>query len=337
MPGVNLSGAEYNSSSTHIYFDYTYPTKGEVDYYTKKGLKVFRVPVLSSRILSASMSNNGGGSDWKALTGFIATAAAAGASVIIDIHQYGTMPSGLVGKDAAATVEFVAAWTELAKRLKGTPNVIFGLMNEPHAQSATEWLKGVNGAIAQIRAQGAQQLILVPGSYWDGAHNWTSTDNATVMVGVSDPAHNFAFEVHQYLDQYSSGSTPAVAKGSGKTSLVSFTAWARAHNVKGFLGEFGFAASADAMAEGDDLVAYMAANKDVWKGWTYWAGGPWWGNYMFSVEPSNGVDKPQMSVLTKHLAPVALAAVTAPRRGSQVTLTKLSLPVSGSRPVPVSH
>ena len=299
LTGVNLSGAEYNSSKTRIYWDYTYPTKGEIDYYTKKGLKVFRVPVLSSRILSSSLENNGGGKDWIALMGFITQAASAGAWVIIDIHQYGTMPSGLVGKSQAATTEFAAAWGEMAKRLKGTPNVIFGLMNEPNAQTATDWIKGVNIAITQIRKEGAKQLILVPGSYWTGAHNWASTDNASVMAGVADPASNFAYEVHQYLDQYSTGTTPKVAPGSGKTSLVAFTNWARAHHAKAFLGEFGFSAAPDAMAEGRDLVAYMAANKDVWRGWTYWAGGPWWGNYMFSVEPDKTGDKPQMEVLTK--------------------------------------
>ena len=300
LPGINLSCAEYNGGSTRVFFDYTYPTKAEIDYYTKKGMKVFRVPVLTSRVLSGSLGVNGGGQDWKALTGVIAAAAANGAYVIVDIHQYGSMPSGLVGRSPAATTEFVAAWTEIAKRLRTTPNVIFGLMNEPNAQSATEWLRGANAAVAAIRQAGATQLILVPGSYWDGAHSWTSTDNGTVMLGLKDPTNNYAFEVHQYLDRYSSGTTAAVAKNSGKTSLAAFTNWARLHHVKGFLGEFGFASSAEAMAEGQDLLAHMAANKDVWRGWTYWAGGPWWGNYMFSAEPSGAVDKPQMSLLVRY-------------------------------------
>lgn len=300
LPGVNLSCAEYNGASTRVFFDYTYPTKAEIDYYTRKGFKVFRVPVLSNRILSASLATNGGGQDWKALTGVISAAAADGAYVILDMHQYGSMPSGLVGRDPAATTEFVAAWSEIAKRVRTTPNVIFGLMNEPNAQSATEWLGGANAAVAAIRHAGATQLVLVPGSYWDGAHSWTSTDNGTVMLGFRDPTNNYAFEVHQYLDRYSSGTTAAVAKGSGRTSLVAFTTWARIHHVKGFLGEFGFASTPDAMAEGQDLLAYLAANKDVWRGWTYWAGGPWWGNYMFSVEPSGTVDKPQMSLLVRY-------------------------------------
>ena len=343
LPGVNLSCAEYNGSSTRIYFDYTYPTKTEIDYYTKKGLKVFRVPVLANRVLSTSVSNNGGGPDWKALTGVISAAAADGAYVIVDIHQYGAMPSGLVGRDAAATMEFIAAWSELAKRLKGTPNVIFGLMNEPNQQSAAQWLTGANAAVAAIRQAGATQLILVPGSYWDGAHSWTSTDNGQIMLGVKDSANNYAFEVHQYLDQYSSGTTAAVAKGSGKTSLVAMTNWARANHVKVFLGEFGFATTADAMAEGQDLLSYMAANTDVWRGWTYWAGGPWWGNYMFSAEPSNGVDKPQMVLLSKFAVqptvPVVVLASSSAQAQTPVAAAKRGggyvVPASMLGPVPI--
>jgi endoglucanase len=45
----------------------------------------------------------------------------------------------------------------------------------------------------------------------------------------------------------------------------------------------------------------MHQHQDVWLGATYWAGGPWWGNYMFSIEVANGVDKPQMDVLEKYL------------------------------------
>ena len=41
----------------------------------------------------------------------------------------------------------------------------------------------------------------------------------------------------------------------------------------------------------------MQQHTNVWQGVTYWAGGPWWGDYMFSIEPQNGVDKPQMAIL----------------------------------------
>jgi Ca2+-binding RTX toxin-like protein len=46
----------------------------------------------------------------------------------------------------------------------------------------------------------------------------------------------------------------------------------------------------------------MQQHTGAWQGVTYWAGGPWWGNYMFSIEPQNGVDKPQMTILVQHLS-----------------------------------
>lgn len=297
MTGVSLSGAEDNPDKTRINFDYTYPTTREIDYFADKGLRTFRIPVLSWRLLGP-----GGAAttkDWALLTQLIEYAGQRHSRVIIDFHQYGGMPSGLIGRDKRATEDFASAWAEVARRLQDHSNVIFGLMDEPYEQSAAEWLVGANAAIVAIRQAGARQLILVPGTHWTGAHSWTETDNASVMTGVKDPANNFAYEVHQYLDNNSSGTTPDVVKGAGAERLVDFTNWARMHHVKGFLGEFGFAATPEALAEGRALLNYVSKNRDVWIGWTYWAAGPWWGNYMFSVEPVNGRDRPQLRELLR--------------------------------------
>ena len=50
----------------------------------------------------------------------------------------------------------------------------------------------------------------------------------------------------------------------------------------------------------------------MWQGVTYWAGGPWWGDYMFSIEPQNGVDKPQMGILMEHLSSTGLYGPNGP-------------------------
>jgi endoglucanase len=42
----------------------------------------------------------------------------------------------------------------------------------------------------------------------------------------------------------------------------------------------------------------MAQNRDVWIGGAYWAAGQWWGDYMFSIEPKDNRDRPQLEVLT---------------------------------------
>jgi endoglucanase len=298
MPGVNLSGAEYNPGKTRLNVDYVYPTDAEIDDFVGKGLMTFRIPVLSERLLGPSRDGRRQPTrDWLELMRLIDHAARRRAHVIVDLHQFGRMPSGLIGRDAQATADFVDAWAEIARRLKDRPNVIFGLMNEPHEQSAAEWLPAANAAIAKIRAAGARQLILAPGSYWTGAHSWTNTDNAEKMLGLVDPLRNVVYELHQYLDSDSSGTKPSVVAGVGAVSLTAFTAWARAHAAQGFLAEFGFAGTPEALAEGKALVQYMSANRDVWRGWTYWAAGPWWGDYMFSVEPGKSGDRPQLEVL----------------------------------------
>ena len=116
------------------------------------------------------------------------------------------------------------------------PRVLFGLMNEPHDMPTEQWLVAANAAIAAIRAVGAQNLILVPGNAWTGAHSWSDswygTSNATVMRGIVDPAHNFAFEVHQYLDGDSSGTSAQIVSPTiGSQRLASFTSWLRSQRL----------------------------------------------------------------------------------------------------------
>jgi len=146
--------------------------------------------------------------------------------------------------------------------------------------------------------------ILVPGSYWDWAWTWTSTDNAAVVgTGVQDAAHNFAFEVHQYLDADGSGTHPgAISATIGVERLTAITQWAEATGNHLFLGEVGVTTDQTSLTALDGMLTYMQQHTDAWQGATYWAGGPWWGNYMFSIEPQNGVDKPQMAILVQHLA-----------------------------------
>ena len=303
LPGVNLPSGSFGSPGNRRERDYTYPKKSDIDYFTGKGFKSFRISFLAKRLLS----QDGSGElvptdDMNVLTELIDYAATKGATVILDMHDYGlTMSEKLIGHDLGATKEFAAQWRAIAREVAQKPNVVFGLMNEPNRQTATEWLGGANAAVAAIRQSGAKQLVLVPGSYWDSAYTWTDTDNAEVMTGFRDPAKNFAFEVHQYLDSDNSGGHAEAVPGTGSTRLVAFTEWARKHGVRGFLGEFGWATNDAAQKEGRDLLCSMSGSQDVWLGWAYWAGGPWWGDYMYSIQPSDGVDRPQMGVLSEFL------------------------------------
>jgi endoglucanase len=302
--GVNLAGAEFGESHVPGTFgtDYTYPTHAEIDYYASKGMSVIRLPFLWERI---QHSQNGSldSVELGRLDDVMSYTTGKGLKIEIEPHNYGYGFGALIGTAQTPNAAFADVWGKLALHFKSNADVIFGLMNEPHDQSASDWLGSANAAIAAIRNAGASQEILVPGSYWDGAWTWTSTDNAAVIgSGVQDSAHNFAFEVHQYLDADGSGTHSGVVSATiGVERLTAITQWAEANGKHLFLGEVGVATDQTSLTALDGMLTYMQQHTSVWQGVTYWAGGPWWGNYMFSIEPQNDTDKPQMDILEQHL------------------------------------
>jgi endoglucanase len=201
---------------------------------------------------------------------------------------------------------FADFWGRMASLYKDYPNVIFGLMNEPNQQTAAQWYTGAVPAIKAIRAAGATQLILIPGTSWTGAHSWNTSGNAAVWAGFnSDPLNNFAFEMHQYLDYDSSGTHKACMTNSS-LSLAVATAWLTTNRAKGFLAEFAWTTDLTCAHEGPALLNYLSGNPDVWMGWTYWCGGLLFSpTYMFLLDPLSFippiVDRPQMPILLAHL------------------------------------
>jgi endoglucanase len=213
--GVNLAGAEFGSNVPGTFgTDYTYPTHAEIDYYASKGMSVIRLPFLWERI---QHTQNGSldSVELGRLDDVVNYTTGKGLKIEIEPHNYGYGFGALIGSTQTPNSAFADVWGKLALHFKSNPDVIFGLMNEPHDQSASAWLGSANAAIAAIRNAGASQEILVPGSYWDGAWTWTSTDNAAVIgTGVQDAGHNFAFEVHQYLDADGSGTHSGVVSAN---------------------------------------------------------------------------------------------------------------------------
>jgi endoglucanase len=303
--GTNLSGAEFGTRADVYGKDYTYPTNAEIDYFTGKGMKVFRVNFLWER-LQPALDTPLAAVELGRLRSLVSYISSKGAYTILDPHNYARYSDKIIGTSGAATAaQFGVFWRMLANEFKGDAHVIFGLMNEPHDMSTSLWLTDANTAIADIRKTGATNLILVPGNFWTGAHSWVggaSDSNSNVMLGIVDSGKNFAYEVHQYLDSDSSGThTACVSKTIGSERLAAFTKWLTDHGARGFLGEFGGSSDATCIAAIDDILTYVDAHRAQYLGWTWWSAGPWWGDYMYSIEPtSSGADKPQLATLLKH-------------------------------------
>lgn len=278
-----------------------------MDYYRSKGMNVVRVPFMWERMQPVK-GNLLSQDELNRLRTFVTQANSRGMTVILDPHSYGRHKGQLIGSATLTAAHFGDFWARLSNQFKNNPKVIFGLMNEPWGMPTEQWLRAANEGIRRIRGTGAGNLILVPGNAWSGAHswnaNWYGTPNGVVMKGLYDPSDNLAIEVHQYLDVDSSGTSPVCSSPDiGKRRLESFTAWLRENNRKAFLGEFAGANNEVCNQALRGMLDYMVANKDVWIGWTYWAGGPWWGDEMYTIEPYRGVERPQIELLKPYLSP----------------------------------
>lgn len=307
LTGVNIAGAEFASQKIPGVpnRDYFYPKPATIDYFASKGMNVIRLPFRWERI-QPSLNGALDSAELHRLADVVRRAEADGLFIILDVHNYAAYRGAVIGSADVPIPAFADLWRRVAGRFRSEPQVGFGLMNEPKGLMTETWFAAANAAIAKIRAAGAKNLIFVPGNGFTGAHSWYSksygTPNAVVMQGVNDPQNNYVYEVHQYLDSNYSGTHPDCKSTTvGVATLVAFNEWLRQHQKRGFLGEFGAGRDAICRTALDNMLGFIDKNRDVWLGWTYWAGGAWPPRYFTSVQPVNGVDTPQMTVLMNHV------------------------------------
>mgnify|MGYP000933792883 FL=1 len=304
--GINLSGAEIKSAQKPgiIDIDYHYPQANEYIYFAGKHMNIIRLPILWER-LQPKARGELDTEQLALLQQAVANAKAAKMHVIVDVHNYAKYYGHIIGSNKVPIGTFNDLWRRLAIAFKDDNAVIFGLMNEPYDINPQPWAAAVQASIDTIRKTGANNLILVPGALWTGAHSWYSTvagqSNAVALASIRDPLDHYAIEVHQYLDADSSGTSgKCVSATIGSERLRSFTKWLRLHKKRGFLGEFGTSNTVTCNLALNDMLGYIQSNPDVWTGWCAWAAGTWWpGKYPFNLNPdAKGRDKPQMSILS---------------------------------------
>lgn len=306
MMGVNLASGEFAPEGlpgTHGK-DYKYPTARTAAPFLQMGMNTVRVPFRWERLQRSPF----GDLDQKELARLDRSIAqlAGFETIILDLHNYGRYHGARVdtGEGSAMLADF---WSRMARHYGGRPNIAFGLMNEPYDIPAREWGSVADRSVRAIRSAGARNLLLVPGTRWTGAHSWHDggrESNAAAFRDFTDPANNFVFELHQYLDANSSGKSQRCAgEKVGARRLAGVTKWLRERKQKALLAEFGASADPTCLAALDEMLSHMARNSDVWAGWTYWAGGDWWGDYGYSIQPGrDGTEKPQVRILKRYLA-----------------------------------
>jgi endoglucanase len=302
LRGVNMAGAEFNTARMpgKMFKDYTYPSAADLRHFAELGANVIRLPFRWDRV---QRTPNGelDAAELKALSNTVKAGREAGLCMILDAHNYGLHGKNALGSPELPLSSFNDFWLRMLAAFPDPDHVAFGLMNEPaKAASRADWARAAQEALTALREAGSKHLVLVSGAGWSGAHDWLvphgGLSNAKAFAGLSDPLRRSAIEVHQYADRNASGmSKECIAPERMSAIMKRVSDWAQANGQRLFLGEFGVADTPECL---DTLKAQLEAMRgEAWLGWAYWAAGAWWGNYMFSVHPTPGVERAQLALL----------------------------------------
>jgi len=228
--------------------------------------------------------------------------------VILDLHNYcryvlnGT--EEIIGSANLSIANIRDLWTKLSFELNARPEIWgYGIMNEPHDLLASApWFDTAQEIINGIRTNDTTTRIIVSGDGWSSSEFWLSlSDN---LKDLNDPSNNLTFEAHVYFDNDTSGKydqsydDEGTGPNTGIDRVTPFLNWLETNNLDGFVGEYGVPGDdARWLTVLDNFLGHLESNG---VNGTYWAGGPWWGDYNLSIEPDGNVDKPQMEIVSKY-------------------------------------
>lgn len=306
--GVNLAGADFGSTMPGE-FDktYTYPRPSELDYFKAKGLTLIRLPFKWERI-QPQLNGPLDARELSRIKQVIKQAQQRKLWVILDLHNYGRRQMDgteyLIGSERVSIQHIGDLWQKLAQACRSYSNIWgYGLMNEPHDLRAdTPWFSIAQHCITQIRKTDPKTAILVGGDQWSSGERWLRASDT--LKYLKDPSRHLIFEAHVYFDKDGSGTykhdylTEEASAQKGIERVEPFVNWLKANHFQGLVGEYGVPDTDPRWLETlDQFLAYLRENQ---VSGTYWAAGPWWGDYTLAVSPRQGADRPQMKILEKY-------------------------------------
>lgn len=303
--GINLSGGELNPERNPAVYgrDYIYPPPRELDYYSSKGFSVVRLPYAWERlqpVLFGDLNHE----ELSRIRAVVTAAHERKMRVMLSPYNFGRYflngKATLIGTGQVPIAAFADFSYKVAKAFAEN-NAVYALslMNEPY-DSGGMWKQVAQAGLDAIRRADRTRMVLAPGDQYSGAWSWRRYNNQFVL---NDPTNNIMYEAHEYFDNDHSGTYKETYAAAGATPergiewVHPFVDWLKQHRLRGIITEFGVPNNDARWLElVQRFLSYLAREQIPW---TYWAGGPWWGNYRLSAEPKNRVDAPIMSILTE--------------------------------------
>lgn len=302
--GASESGAEFGTAIPGVYgTDFTFPDTSAIQTLMDMGMNSFRIPFLMERLAQSTMTATLDADYLANLTTVVSFITDAGSYAILDPHNYARYDSTII----SSTSDFQTFWTNVATEFADNANVIFDCNNEPHDMTTTtQTAELMQACIDGVRGAGATtQYIFVEGTSYTGAWTWTTSGNSDNMGNLTDTVDNLlVYEMHQYLDSDGSGtSSTCVSTTIGQERVEAATTWLKDNGKMGIIGEFAGGVNADCETAVEGMLAYLSENSDVWLGALWWGAGPWWGDYIYSMEPPSGAGYTAYKSILANYAP----------------------------------
>ncbi|WP_438826826.1 glycoside hydrolase family 5 protein [Pseudomonas lopnurensis] len=304
LVGVNLSGAGFGPSVVPGKHgtNYTYPAESYYKKYADLGMPLVRLPFLWERI-QPKLNTPLNAEELARLKQSLDFAHKHNVKVILDLHNYYRYFGKLIGSNEVPIGSFAAVWKQIAQQVVNHPAVEgYGLMNEPYSTNGL-WPQAALAAAQAIRTVDSKRWIYVAGDRWSSAYHWPHYNSQLITnPWMRDPKNNLVYEAHMYVDKDFSGNyfdknekfDPMI----GVNRVKPFVEWLKQNKLRGYIGEHGVPDfSPSAIVATDNLLAYLRQNCIPS---TYWAAGPWWGEYALSLDVTSGKQRPQLPVLQKH-------------------------------------
>lgn len=297
---INVAGAAFGEQVVPgvLGYNYFFPTMENLEQWRIRHVKVIRFPILWER-LQPRLNGEFDPAYAALIDTFLTQVNQKGMSAILDLHNYGAYRGKVLGSSEVPLSAYRDLWSRIAGRWH-TKNGLHGydLMNEPHDDADAGWPSAAQAGIDGVRSVDKTHPIYVEGRGWSSAAFWPSLNND--LLNLKDPSDRLIFSAHLYLDSNGSGtyqSGPGLLFDPlvGVNRARPFVEWLKRNGKQGHIGEFGFPADDARWAASAVLLLKYLKTQCVPV--AYWAAGSMWGNYPLSIEPVNGVDRPQWKTL----------------------------------------
>ncbi|EPT01473.1 hypothetical protein FOMPIDRAFT_115275 [Fomitopsis schrenkii] len=303
LGGVNTAGFDFTVYTNGSFTDSAAPPPTwQYAHFSAEGANLYRIPFAWQEMtptLGGPINETFFYEEYNPIVQ-AALASSPDAYVIIDVHNYARWNGGIISQGGPTNEQYASLWYQVSSLYADTPRALLGLMNEPHDLDIPIWAQSVQVAVNAIRAAGATNHLLLPGSNYTSAQTFP-TGAGPYLLNVTDPlggTERLIFDGKnprslQFLrtsDWY----------WNNTVVLETLVSWLQQYNRQAVLSETGGGDTASCDEYLYQELAYVKSAYPTLVGFSVWAAGSFATNYILSMTPyANGTDQPLWNVAVK--------------------------------------